>query len=215
MLVLSLLRRRAEEDSTELRPWMSEAEFGQLLAVVHALAPRRVLEWGAGGSTATLLREVDEIEHYLSVEHDADWAQRVREQVGDPRLELHWQAPDEAPAPWPKAERAFKEAEKAWHMACEARPEIMRSYIELPRRLERSPYDLVLVDGRARVFCIEEGFALLRPGGVLVVHDAQREVYRPTLERLGRRPASLRWLEGWTQGQICLLRKPIPSAAGG
>lgn len=35
-------------------------------------------------------------------------------------------------------------------------------------------FDFVRVDGRARSLCVREGFELLRPGGVLVMQDAQR-----------------------------------------
>ena len=35
-------------------------------------------------------------------------------------------------------------------------------------------FDFVRVDGRARSLCVREGFELLRPGGVLAMHDAHR-----------------------------------------
>jgi len=39
---------------------------------------------------------------------------------------------------------------------------------------------------------------------VLIVHDAQRPVYHPTLNEIGRAV----FLEPWVQGQVCLVRKP-------
>ncbi|MDW8362400.1 MAG: hypothetical protein RMK74_08360 [Myxococcales bacterium] len=76
-------------------------------------------------------------------------------------------------------------------------------YVELPGRLGVRP-DLVLVDGRARVHCMREGFCLLRSGGVLLVHDAQREQYGAALSALGR-PV---FHEPWKIGQLCVVRKP-------
>ena len=46
------------------------------------------------------------------------------------------------------------------------------------------PFDFVLVDGRARRFCIREGFQLLRDGGLLLLHDSQRTDYHDALEAL-------------------------------
>jgi hypothetical protein len=59
------------------------------------------------------------------------------------------------------------------------------------------------VDGRARCFCLKEGFDLLRPGGVIVLHDAQRADYHDAVKSLGEAI----FLEPWKQGQICLVRK--------
>lgn len=184
-------------------PWMDPIEFSQLLAVVHTLAPRRVLEWGAGGGTKRLLAESPTVERYVSVEHEGEWAERVRKAVTDPRLELHHVAPSIPPAPWPEERKARGRAQAAWHQACEDDPAIMADYIAFPRGLGET-FDLILVDGRARVSCMREAIELVRPGGVVVTHDAQREAYRPTLESIGK-PV---WLEPWKLGQICIVRKP-------
>ena len=74
-----------------LTPWMSDVELSQVLAAFHAASPRRVLEWGSGGSTAHLLREVASIERYVSVEHDEAWAERVRREAegGDAKTTGH------------------------------------------------------------------------------------------------------------------------------
>ena len=79
---------------------------------------------------------------------------------------------------------------------------LLRSYVEFPASLGQS-FDFVLVDGRARCFCMKAGFSLLRPGGVMVLHDAQRVEYHATAKSLGRAV----FLEPWKQGQICLVRK--------
>jgi hypothetical protein len=61
------------------------------------------------------------------------------------------------------------------------------------------------VDGRARRFCLKAGWDLLRPGGVLVLHDAQRTDYHDVLFSLGPSPVLL---EPWRRGQLALVRKP-------
>lgn len=200
-------RGTGKPDFSELPVWMDPMELAQLRAVVETLQPARVLEWGAGGSTRELLASCAFIRRYVSIEHDPHWHARVRERVRDPRLELHLV---EASEPEPKivrGTRAEREARSAWRSRAETDPELMRAYIQRPLGLgangEPPEFDLVLIDGRARSQCVGVGAKLLRPGGVLVVHDAQRPEYHAALREVGR-PV---FLEPWRQGQICILRR--------
>jgi hypothetical protein len=80
----------------------------------------------------------------------------------------------------------------------------MRAYIAFPATLG-TDFDFVLVDGRARCWCVAAGWALLRAGGCLVLHDAQRPEYHGAIAALGVRAT---FLEPFHNGQICLVRKP-------
>jgi len=178
--------------------YMHAIELSQLFAVVEAVAPRRCLEWGSGGSTRALLEACPFIERYVSVEHDPTWHAEVTASVTDPRLSYHLVPPDV-----PHPDRKDRRAVIAWEARAEEQPEMFASYVGLPRTLGLR-FDFVLVDGRARGFCLEEGWQLLDPGGVILLHDAQREQYQPTLRALGRAV----FLEPWKQGQIAFVRKP-------
>lgn len=195
--------KKPPPDLDELPVWMDPIEQSQVHALIEALAPARVLEWGAGGSTRALLARSPFIERYVSVEHNAAWHDKVRAKVTDPRLELHLCEPD-VPC---ELEDIRDPKTIAWHLRCEHEAELMRAYVALPRTLG-VVFDFVLVDGRARNFCIREGFELLRPGGLLVLHDAQREVYHAAMNSIGRAV----FLEPWAQGQICFVRKPDAKA---
>lgn len=180
-----------------LRMYMHPIEISQVLGIIEAVAPLRFLEWGSGGSTATLLREFPCIETYVSVEHDGGWHDQVKQAVKDPRLALYHVPPARMP-------EGTRDAElRAWERAAEADSSYFPDYVALPRTLGLT-FDAVLVDGRARTFCLREGFSLLRSGGVLLLHDAQRTEYHAELAALGRP----RFLEPWKQGQLCLVRKP-------
>ena len=188
----------------ELAVWMDPGELSQLRGIIETVAPKNVLEWGSGGSTRELLATCPFIERYVSIEHDETWSDMVRNKVTDARLELH-HVPAERPVP-DGSEVPEKERKKfiaAWYQECERDASWFTSYIDRPRSVGGT-FDFVLVDGRARVFCALVGFELLRPGGVLVMHDAQRTEYHDTLNGLGRAI----FLEPWAQGQICLVRKP-------
>lgn len=184
-----------------LLPYMAPVEWSQLLAIVESVQPRRMLEWGSGGSTRTILASCPYLDHLVSIEHDPAWHARVLDEVRDRRLELHLVRAPVAPPP-PGRSRRAREALKAWNEAAEHDTAAWRKYAELPLCLGVR-FDLVLVDGRARRACLEVGWEVLAHGGVLVLHDAQRVLYHDALRRLGR----VVFLEPWAQGQIALVRK--------
>jgi predicted O-methyltransferase YrrM len=178
--------------------YMDPIEFSQLLAIVNTLGPRRCLEWGSGGSTRALLEHCPFIEQYVSVEHDGEWHEQVKQRVEDPRLELNHVPPDKPMSPG----KHKHEEVVAWDASGEVDPGVMAHYVAFPATLNQQ-FDFVLVDGRARCFCLKAGWELLRPGGVIVLHDAQRTQYHDAVRALGRAV----FLEPWKQGQLCLVRK--------
>ncbi|MCX4248062.1 class I SAM-dependent methyltransferase [Paraliomyxa miuraensis] len=185
--------------------WMHPIEFSQVRAVLHAVSPKAMVEWGSGGSSRAWLEALPDLELLFSVEHDETWAQKVRESITDPRFRLELRPP---PADLPEPVHIPRNHEtgqrhEAWCLKLEHEPEHMRHYVDAPEEAG-VPFDVALVDGRARIHCLRKAFQLLRPGGVVVLHDAQRPVYQPTLQDLGR-PLML---EPWVQGQVCVLRTP-------
>lgn len=187
-------------EDADLPVYMHPVEWSQVLAAVSARSPKRVLEWGSGGSTRALLRRVPSIERLVSIEHDPDWHKRVATLIDDARLHYHLV---EAAEPY---EGPFDDGPRfvAWVEEAERRREMFDRYVDHPKTLDET-FDLVIVDGRARRFCIPVGWELLEPGGVLIVHDAQREAYHPALRDCGE-PL---FFEPWHQGQVALVAKPV------
>ncbi|MEM9463635.1 MAG: class I SAM-dependent methyltransferase [Myxococcota bacterium] len=191
--------------SPEMPVWMHPIEFSQIRAVLHAVAPRFMVEWGSGGSSRAWLDALPDLERLYSVEHHVQWGQRVRESIDDPRFTLDLKPPPED-SPEPEHRPGDKQtaaAHRAWCMRCEDDPELMAHYVTAPRTAGVT-FDVALVDGRARTRCLHEAFERVRPGGVVILHDAQRSEYRATVKALG---GGL-YLEPWVQGQICLMRVP-------
>jgi predicted O-methyltransferase YrrM len=188
----------------EMPVFMHPVEFSQLIAILHSTSPKSVLEWGSGGSTYAVLRLLPGIESYVSIEHNQPWFERVQTMVTDTRLNLQLAVPAEEEPDIPETLPRKKRTPllKAWFDRCENEPHLMADYVARPGTVQTS-YDFILVDGRARNACIKAGYDLLTPGGVLVVHDAQRPEYRETLESFD----SHLLLEPWAQGQICVIRK--------
>jgi hypothetical protein len=204
-----LLRAGTPHESAgdpELPAAMHPIEFSQLEAVLGTLAPRRVVEWGSGGSTRAFPARFCGIERWVSVDHNRAWHEHVRAKVHDLRVTLELRLPDASdpePEMFEKSGGPTRPEYVAWAQRCEDDRSILAGYVDCPRE-HFDEVDLAFVDGRARVRCIAQGFALLRDGGMLVVHDAQREIYQAALDGLGPRP---HFLDPWVTGQVCLVRK--------
>jgi len=127
----------------EPAPMMDQPEIEALCRLLAERKPKRVLEWGAGGSTLYWPAEFPEIE-WESVEHNPEYAAAIQDRL-PPNVSLHRL---DFPA-----------------------------YYQLPEDFGR--FDLIIVDGRQRVRCLDAARGLLAPGGAVVLHDAGRERYEP------------------------------------
>lgn len=145
----------------ELRkPWMKYREIRVMEDLLAGLRPARVLEWGAGYGTLHFARTLAPGGRWISIEHDAAWAERIRGEAPS-GVEIH-----SVPAgrePWLPENGDGTYADFV-------------EYVEYPARF--APYDFILVDGRAREACLRRARELLAPGGVVVLHDSNRHFLR-------------------------------------
>lgn len=152
-------------------PWMvfSAVDFMEKTLPADAVA----FEWGSGRST---LYFAERLKKLVSIEHDESWYHSVKTQLS--KLDS-----DHVDYRYiPKSTDSF--VEKA------QRPEVWRKLNYRPRKPSFQDYfdailefddaffDMVIVDGRARVACVLNAMDKLKPGGVLVLDNSDREEYR-------------------------------------
>jgi predicted O-methyltransferase YrrM len=143
----------------ELRkPWMKYREIRIMEDLLTALKPRRALEWGAGYGTSHFSRLLPPGGEWIAVEHDAQWAARIRKEV-PPNVRVYAVPPEERET-WLPTEGDGTYGD-------------FRNYVEFPAGF--GEFDFILVDGRAREACLRQARYLLAPGGVVVLHDANRD----------------------------------------
>lgn len=157
------------------RPWMKHREIDVLTELVRRLRPQRALEWGAGYSTLYFPALLPPGARWTSIEHDGVWAGIVRRRGLGPNVELLHVPADHRPWSDEHGDGAYED---------------LRRYVDAAARC--APLDFVLVDGRARRACLERALDWLAPRGVVVLHDANREIYR---EPFGLYPKSLLLLD--------------------
>jgi predicted O-methyltransferase YrrM len=139
-------------------PWMRHRELDTIREVIQSLQPRMCLEWGAGYSTLHFPRLLSPEARWVSVEHDAAWASRVRNMNRDPRVTVFCVPPNQ----FPRTDADGSEAD-------------LSDYLEFPARF--APFDFILIDGRARAAALQRARAMLSENGVVVLHDANRRRY--------------------------------------
>jgi len=126
-----------------------------------------VFEYGAGGSTLYLAKRVHNV---VSVEHDENFHQIVsdilsKRAIRNCQLMLHKAEPCDA------SSHDFASYQKKYQGLC------FESYVKAIDAYPDRSFDLVLVDGRARMACIKRALAKLKPGGALMLDNSDRPAY--------------------------------------
>lgn len=152
--------------------WREMALLKTILASIGT-GTVRVFEWGMGRSTLfypRYLRDIGREFEWHAIDHTVQWYERVKRRVRAAQLES----------------RVFlycAEIDCDPHRPCVsalADPERVRQYVEYPKRLP-SAFDVLFVDGRFRRRCLLQAREVVRPEGVVLLHDAQRPYYREAL----------------------------------
>jgi len=140
---------------------MSPKEIMTMESILSSYGKRLdVLEWGSGGSTVyftQFLKNKGISYTWTSIEYSKIWYERILDMVkGDKNVSL---------ALFDVGNTNVKQ------------PDIpMNEYVAYPATLGKK-YDVILVDGRKRRRCLLEASKLLKPGGVVLLHDARRTYY--------------------------------------
>lgn len=148
-------------------PWMKPREIEVMVDLLESLRPRRVLEWGAGYGTIYFTRSYSGFETWLSIEHIEHWAIELNRMIKDPRVEVV-----HVEASYPRGSELAPVSSSH-----DGSYGDFKDYIEYPTTLEA--FDLIIVDGRARLACLKKAVSYLNGRGVLILHDASRSQYHP------------------------------------
>jgi predicted O-methyltransferase YrrM len=136
-------------------PWLTQGAIGFLESY---LSPNDIgFEWGTGRSTIWLGSRVGKL---YGVEHNTEWFERIKEKIGEaPHIKLYYRP-------------LFTESEA--------------SYVEVIKEAcNDESLDFCLIDGRARDLCASAAVPKIKPGGLLIIDNAER--YFPTDGRIGKK----------------------------
>lgn len=153
-------------------PWLT---FDAIVALRERVWPgMRVFEFGSGGSTLFWLAKG--ASQIVSIEHDPAWHGVVLARTADRqevklRLVLPEAAGTEGGLHDPADPALFQSDDDAFRGF---------SFERYVRQIDTFPdgyFDVLLVDGRARPACIAHGARKVKPGGLLILDNAERAYY--------------------------------------
>ena len=121
-----------------------------------------VLEYGSGVSTKEIAKKCKLI---TSIEHKEDWYNKLKNELPS-NCELILKTPD---LPYIEGGHFGTYDE-------------FKSYVEEP--LDKGPFDIILIDGRARVSCSSICHKMSHENTIVFIHDYHREEYQESLNYL-------------------------------
>jgi hypothetical protein len=151
-------------------PWMAWDAVAFITA--HLPPCPRVFEYGSGASTLYWLSLGARV---VSVEHDRAWHAIIRARLpaGAP-VDFRQVDADDVPtdATVDAADPAAYRSGQVLHVGMR-----FERYVRQIDAFPDASFDLVVIDGRARTSCIAHSVAKVKPGGLLVLDDADRVRY--------------------------------------
>jgi hypothetical protein len=130
----------------------------------------KVFEYGAGGSTIFFADRGCSVE---SVEHDKEWYDLVKEKLRrNKKVHMHFKPPQASAKP-PAAYRSSRYTEHHF-----------KQYVQAINPFGDETFDLVLVDGRARVGSAQAAIPKIKPSGFLMLDNSERADYGPIFKEL-------------------------------
>jgi len=150
--------------------WWSYPAMERVDEFLSTRPAARIFEYGAGASTAWLAKRTAEVH---SVEHDAKFVDYVRTLLGDtPGVTLH------AVTPTPLTERTTVRSQRAGHTDLD-----FGAYVATIDEVG-GEFDLIVVDGRARVDAFRRALDHLKSDGVVVFDNIRRKRYWDVLSAM-------------------------------
>src|SRR3990172_8320657 len=152
------ISKRFEPDN---KPWMRYREIEIIKEILKKLKPKACLEWGAGYSTLYFPQFLANSARWFSVEHDKTWTEKIKALNANNNVAITCVEPNHFPWTDELNDGSYSD---------------LTDYIEYP--LQHAPYDFVLIDGRARNFCVKKAYELVSADGLVLLHDDNRPHYR-------------------------------------
>lgn len=148
----------------------------------------QVFEWGSGGST---LYFTDHCKTVISIEHDKDWYEVVAQKIQIEKISnvtyFHIAPQSDVIVKYYSRSTAYKECD-------------FSLYVNKINDYPDNSFDLIIVDGRARNFCLVQALAKVKIGGYIMVDNSERSYYTKGCLQLHNK-------EQW---ECCIARGPAP-----
>lgn len=146
------------------RPLMKYRESEIIREIIINKKPALVLEWGSGFSTLYFPEYMNKNFSWISIEHDRDWAAKIRHLNKRSNVEIINIPPDNYPWTDRYNDGAYTD---------------LKTYITYPEKY--SKFDIIIIDGRGRGECLKKSLELINKNGIVIFHDSNRKHFQEHL----------------------------------
>jgi hypothetical protein len=145
-------------------PWWPYSAAKTIEDFLYDKVSPKVFEWGSGASTIWLANRADQV---VSIEHDQEWAVKmhallVARGIDNTKI-IHVPAPQTA-SPVVRSNKAGYELLD------------FANYVDAIDGFEQ--FDLIVIDGRARLDCLKKAKLHLKEGGMILLDNSNRKRYQ-------------------------------------
>ena len=161
---------------TQAVPWITFDAARFLKSQLHKQKCVRVFEYGSGASTLFWLKHCDEC---TSVEHDPEWFEVITQRVTQAKKSHHFDYRLVMPHPI-NGSAALQDPSSPTDYLSTDSAFTNYSFKEYVSQIDQFPeahFDIILIDGRARPACIVHSLNKIKPGGMIIVDNADRSYY--------------------------------------
>ena len=140
----------------------------------------KVFEFGGGGSTLFFAGRTKEL---VTVEHDPEWFSALTAQMKT-RTDIIWKS--YLVPPEPAATGGVDPSDPTHYVSSgqQYSKKTFRSYASVIDQFPDDYFDLVVVDGRSRPSCTVHSLKKVKPGGLLLIDNADRQYYLKNVNHL-------------------------------
>lgn len=165
-------------------PWITFKSIHWLNKTLHK--EMHVFEYGSGGSTLFLANHVSAI---TSVEHNPHWYKILENMLLEKKISNVSYSLLE-----PKANSPVSAVDYSIDSCTSTKSAYkgmsFKDYVHSIDRFPDDSFDLVTVDGRARISCIKQAISKIKNGGYLLLDNSERPQYGPGISLLANYPRS-------------------------
>ncbi|TWH02335.1 methyltransferase family protein [Ochrobactrum sp. J50] len=178
--VRSLFAIYDSKDLTHLDlPWWTFAAISETEAFLNSRGnTARVYEYGAGASTVWLAKRAASVR---SVEHDRPFAEDMA-----PLFKLYENIEVRVIEATAVSSRTQSKSNRKGY-AEKAFDDYVSSIDDVDEI-----FDLIVIDGRARIYCLDKAISKLKPDGIILFDNSDRKEYRKAIEMSGLNELKLR-----------------------
>ena len=156
-------------------PWLNFAAIEFINKFTDKKENLHVFEYGSGGSTIFFLKQGFNV---VSVEHCKNWYENVIKKVNqNEKWKEKWEKFYIEPE-YDGLKQTTKEIENPSMYKSKGFDEYnFKKYVLTLENYPASFFDIILIDGRSRPSCILHAVGRVKPGGIIIIDNSERDYY--------------------------------------